>query len=351
VDADKANDTIDAARRLQRARYRAATASPERRFHARYATVSGADILARAWGEVAANGGAAGVDGQAIGDVQRRRVAGFPEQLGAEPREGRYRPRPVRRVRIPKADGKQRPLGIPTVRDRVVQAAAKVVLEPIFEADFRDSSYGFRNGTGKTTLLHILANALNRSVERFAFLQFDQIALRVAGRTLRIARTSPKAEGELSIALGRKKLDTIAIEEAIRYATGEADEETRRRIDQIKRSLPFAPPSYFPAFRTMIEAWSSMESEAHSRTAVRRQSSLAWTLAEREIQPTVLARSLLGDFVPDIRYPAPLQIERELSAEARSAALFVAEQGRFDLSRAFVKVIESILSGAPDLAS
>jgi group II intron reverse transcriptase/maturase len=144
VNADAANDTIDAARRLQRALYRAAKASPERRFHALYDKVYREDILARAWGEVRANGGAAGVDGQTIKDVERRGVAGFLEALGAELREGRYRPRPVRRVLIPKADGQQRPLGIPTVRDRVVQAAAKVVLEPIFEADFRDSSYGFR---------------------------------------------------------------------------------------------------------------------------------------------------------------------------------------------------------------
>jgi RNA-directed DNA polymerase len=144
VNADAATDTIDAARRLQRALYRAAKASPERRFHALYDKVYRADILARAWGEVRANGGAAGADGQTIRDVERRGVAGFLEALGIELREGRYRPRPVRRVLIPKADGKQRPLGIPTVRDRVVQAAAKVVLEPIFEADFRDSSYGFR---------------------------------------------------------------------------------------------------------------------------------------------------------------------------------------------------------------
>jgi group II intron reverse transcriptase/maturase len=103
-----------------------------------------ADILRRAWGEVWANGGAAGVDGETIGAVERRGVEAFLAELGTEPREGRYRPRPVRRVWIPKAAGQQRPLGIPTVRDRVVQAAAKVVLEPIFEADFRDSSYGFR---------------------------------------------------------------------------------------------------------------------------------------------------------------------------------------------------------------
>ncbi|HEY5939172.1 MAG TPA: group II intron reverse transcriptase/maturase, partial [Gemmatimonadales bacterium] len=139
-----ANDTNDAARRLQRALYRAAKASPERRFHALYDKVYREDILLRAWQEVEANGGAAGVDGQSIKAVERRGVAGFLEELASELRAGRYRPRPVRRVLIPKADGRQRPLGIPAVRDRVVQAAAKVVLEPIFEADFRDSSYGFR---------------------------------------------------------------------------------------------------------------------------------------------------------------------------------------------------------------
>jgi group II intron reverse transcriptase/maturase len=144
VNARAANDTIDAARRLQRALYRAAKASPERRFHALYDKVYRADILRRAWQEVQANAGAAGVDGQTIEEIERRGAVGFLEELATDLREGRYRPHAVRRVLIPKADGKQRPLGIPTVRDRVVQAAAKVVLEPIFEADFRDSSYGFR---------------------------------------------------------------------------------------------------------------------------------------------------------------------------------------------------------------
>src|SRR6266516_6150671 len=140
----RANRTSTHARRRQRALYRAAKASSTRRFHALYDKVYREDILARAWREVQANAGAAGVDGQTIGEIERSGAERFLAELATELREGPYRPRAVRRALIPKADGQQRPLGIPTVRDRVVQAAAKVVLEPIFEADFRASSYGFR---------------------------------------------------------------------------------------------------------------------------------------------------------------------------------------------------------------
>ncbi|MCL4532042.1 MAG: group II intron reverse transcriptase/maturase [Actinobacteria bacterium] len=144
MNAEKANDTIDAARQLQRALYRAAKASVRRRFHALYDKVYREDILQRAWREVKAKAGAAGIDGATIEAMEEDGVEGFLGELAEELRGGRYRPQPVRRVYIPKADGRQRPLGIPTVRDRVVQAATKVVLEPIFEADFRGSSYGFR---------------------------------------------------------------------------------------------------------------------------------------------------------------------------------------------------------------
>jgi RNA-directed DNA polymerase len=144
VSAGEAVTTRDKVRELQRTLYRAAKASPERRFHQLYDKVYREDVLLRAWQEVKTNAGAAGVDQQTIEQIEQDGIEGFLAELANDLRMDRYRAQWVRRVRIPKADGKQRPLGIPTVRDRVAQAAAKVVLEPIFEADFRDCSYGFR---------------------------------------------------------------------------------------------------------------------------------------------------------------------------------------------------------------
>ena len=105
------------------------------------------DTLDAAWDKVQANKGAAGVDGQSIARFDARTEL-YLTELSAALREGSYRPQPIRRVEIPKGDGKTRPLGIPVVKDRVVQTAVKFVIEPIFEATFRPTSYGFRPGRG-----------------------------------------------------------------------------------------------------------------------------------------------------------------------------------------------------------
>ncbi len=131
---------------LQEALYRAAKANARRRFHALYDKLWRPDVLAKAWATTRANGGAPGVDRKTIKEVEREGVPQFLEELARDLREKTYRPSPLRRVWIPKPNGKRRGLGIPTVRDRVAQTAAKLLLEPIFEADFEPCSFGFRPG-------------------------------------------------------------------------------------------------------------------------------------------------------------------------------------------------------------
>jgi RNA-directed DNA polymerase len=131
-------------RQLQRALWAAAKQSEGRRFHALFDRVCRGDVLWEAWERVRENRGAAGVDRITLVAVEDYGVDRMLRELRRDLREGRYRPAPARRVEIPKPRGGKRPLGIPTVRDRVVQAAAKLVLEPIFEADFVSCSYGFR---------------------------------------------------------------------------------------------------------------------------------------------------------------------------------------------------------------
>lgn len=150
---NRLNHPIDKVRRLQRRLFTAAKDSPERRFHALYDRISRGDVLREAWERVLGNKGAAGIDGQTLAEIQRRGVDEFLQEIQDALRAGNYWPQPVRRVHIPKSDGRQRPLGIPTVRDRVVQMATKLVVEPIFEADFRDCSHGFRPKRSATDAL------------------------------------------------------------------------------------------------------------------------------------------------------------------------------------------------------
>jgi RNA-directed DNA polymerase len=130
---------------LQQALYRAAKADPTRRFHALVDKVCRRDVVARAWEDVRRNHGAAGIDRVTLAEVEGYGVARLLDELAAELEERRYRPLPARRVVIPKPGStEQRPLSIPSVGDRIVQAAVRIVLEPIFEADLLDCSFGFR---------------------------------------------------------------------------------------------------------------------------------------------------------------------------------------------------------------
>ena len=130
--------------KLQTALHDKAKGSPDRRFHALYDKVYRGDVLAFAYDCCKANGGAAGVDGQTFGHIEEYGVERWLDELAQELKDRTYRPHPVRRVYIPKPDGKQRPLGVPTVRDRTVQTAAVLVLEPIFEADLQPEQYAYR---------------------------------------------------------------------------------------------------------------------------------------------------------------------------------------------------------------
>jgi group II intron reverse transcriptase/maturase len=148
----------DSVRELQRTLYRAAKVDPGRRFHALYDKVYRRDVLEWAWELVRANKGAAGIDRQTIADVEECGIAKLLDELAVDLKDGSYRPLAARRVFIPKPGRptEQRPLSIPTVRDRVAQSALKTVIEPIFEADMLECSYGFRPRRSQHDALQVL---------------------------------------------------------------------------------------------------------------------------------------------------------------------------------------------------
>jgi RNA-directed DNA polymerase len=131
-------------RMLQRKLYQKAKKEPGYRFYLLYDKIYRKDILAHAYALAKSNEGAPGVDGQTFWGIETVGLEGWLNGLQEELRTKTYRPQPVRRVKIPKPGGGERPLGIPTIRDRVVQTAAKLLLEPIFEADFDPNAYGYR---------------------------------------------------------------------------------------------------------------------------------------------------------------------------------------------------------------
>jgi len=164
VRVDATNPPEDRTIVLQSKLYQAAQRDPKRRFHALYDRLSLSYVLQSAWELVRRNKGAAGIDQQTLGDIEAQGVPEFLAEIAQSLRDKTYRPQPVRRVAIPKPGDptRTRPLGIPTVRDRVVQAAAKLLLEPIFEADFEECSFGFRPEKGALDALEAVHQTSRR---------------------------------------------------------------------------------------------------------------------------------------------------------------------------------------------
>ena len=157
----KTNNSKEKVRQLQNKLYLTAKKCQKRRFHALYDKVYWDDVLIEAWKRVKANKGSSGVDGIRIEDIEKMGIEKYLKELKKELIEGKYIPSPVKRVMIPKPDGSERPLGIPTVRDRIVQMAAKIAIEPVFEADFRECSYGFRPKRSAKQALEVVRKACN----------------------------------------------------------------------------------------------------------------------------------------------------------------------------------------------
>ena len=157
--------TADKVRELQRKLYLRAKSQPNFRFYALYDKIYRMDVLEKAWQKVRANHGCAGVDGKTIEEIEKGVedcIKGIQEEL----KTGRYRPSPTKRVYIPKKNGGQRPLSIPTVKDRVVQMSLKLIIEPIFEAGFEDNSYGYRPKRSAQQAVTEIRKYLNKGINK-----------------------------------------------------------------------------------------------------------------------------------------------------------------------------------------
>jgi RNA-directed DNA polymerase len=155
-------ETPEKIRNLQRKLYEKAKKEPDFRFYLLYDKVWRPDILRHAYERAHANGGAPGVDGETFYQIASAGLEDWLARLGEELRTKTYKPQAVRRVMIPKPGGGERPLGIPTIRDRVAQAAAKLVLEPIFEADMEPSAFGYRPKRGATDAIQAVMALLRQ---------------------------------------------------------------------------------------------------------------------------------------------------------------------------------------------
>jgi RNA-directed DNA polymerase len=165
VIAKAQNTSLEKVQVLQQKLYLAAKTNPKRKFGVLYDKVCQTEVLWQAYKQVKANKGAPGIDQRTFGYIEEEIGLGkYLIELQAKLVEKRYKPQPVKRMYIPKADGTKRPLGIPVITDRIVQAAVKMVIEPVFEASFKDFSYGFRPEKNAQQALGKSINGLITSV-------------------------------------------------------------------------------------------------------------------------------------------------------------------------------------------
>ncbi len=167
----KTNNSKEKVRQLQNKLYQTAKKCSKRRFHALYDKVYRDDVLFEAWKRVKANQGSSGIDGNSIEDIEVYGIEKYLVEIQKELMLCEYNPKPVKRVMIPKSDGSERPLGIPTVRDRIVQMATKIAIEPVFEADFEDCSYGFRPKRSAKQAIEVVRKAVVPQIKRCSIRQ------------------------------------------------------------------------------------------------------------------------------------------------------------------------------------
>jgi RNA-directed DNA polymerase len=218
-------------RNLQRKLYLKAKAEPEFRFYMLYDKIYREDILEHAFRLAQANGGAAGVDSKSFSDIESGGVERWLTGIRKELHEKTYRPQPVLRVYIPKPGGGRRPLGIPTIKDRVVQTACKLVIEPIFEADLEPNAYGYRPGRSAKDAI--------RQVHRMLCQGYSDV---VDADLSKYFDTIPHKELMKSIA--RRIVDKHVlglIKMCLKVAVVETDDDGKRRITGGKRTKRGTP--------------------------------------------------------------------------------------------------------------
>ena len=193
------NNSKEKVRQLQNKLYLTAKKCDSRRFHALYDKVYRDDVLFEAWKRVKANKGSSGVDGIKIEDMEAMGIEKYLSEIKSELMNGKYNPSPVKRVMILKPDGSERPLGIPTVKDRIVQMATKIAIEPVFEADFRDCSYGFRPKRSAKQALEVVRKACNNKGYYVVDADIHGTLVRYADDTVIICKNKKSANHALHL--------------------------------------------------------------------------------------------------------------------------------------------------------